>query len=72
MPNEERQVKKLSRKKRKMWHKYRNSLLQSDYELYKGALNIFNDEKSRAILDFENNIIANKNTNLKKILCVYF
>ena len=61
-----RQVKKLSKKKRKMWHKYKNSLLQSDYELYKSALNTFNDEKSRAILNFENNIIANKNTNLKK------
>ena len=61
-----RYVKKLSKKKRQMWHKYRNSLTQHDYNQYKNSLNKFNEEKSKAILNYENNIIGNKNSDMKK------
>ena len=59
-------IRKLSKKKRKLWDKYRHSTTQYDYNKYKSCLNEFNNEKSIAIYNYENNIICNKKTNPKK------
>ena len=59
-------IQKLSRKKRKMWDKYKKSYSNEHYNLYKEILNQFNEEKYDAVKKFENNIISNKKTNPKR------
>ena len=59
-------VNNLSNKKRQKWDKYKHSRAPRDYEDYKIALNKFTEEKDKAILRYENNVIAQKNTNPKK------
>ena len=58
-------TKKLSRKKKEKWNKYKRTKLENDYNDYKDTLNNFNDEKTKAIMNFENNVIAQKNTRPK-------
>ena len=56
-------VNNLSNKKRQKWDKYKHSRAPRDYEEYKTDLNKFTEEKDKAILRYENNVIAQKNTN---------
>ena len=59
-------VKKLSKKKRKKWDRYRYTKNVQDHAAYKEAEEKFNDVKESAIRRYEQNIIANKNTNRKR------
>lgn len=59
-------VEKLASKKRQLWHKYKASKSQEDYDRYKHVLNDFNNEKDIAILNYENKIIAGKDANPKQ------
>ena len=61
-----RLVHTLSRRKRKLWDKYKFSGLAADYENYKNVRNSFDQKKDIAILNYENKIIAGKNTNPKQ------
>ena len=61
-----KRVRNLAIKKRKLWDKYKTSELQSDYENYKAVRNEFNQKKDIAILNYENKIIAGKNSNPKQ------
>ena len=59
-------IKKLSRKKRKLWDKYRFKKNNNDYEAYQNCLIEFNHEKEEAIRRYEKNVISNKDTNPKR------
>ena len=61
-----REVGRAAKRKRKMWDKYRRSRSAADYNAYKQPLKHFSDVKDNAIYRYENNIIANKNTNCKR------
>ena len=65
-PWSNRKIKRLSLKKRKLWDKYKHTRSQRNYNAYKTCLSQFNAEKTRAILNYEKNIICNKKTNPKK------
>ena len=59
-------IKKLSRKKKKLWDKYRFTKNNNDYEAYQNCLIEFNHEKEEAIRRYEKNVISNKDTNPKR------
>ena len=59
-------IRNLAHKKRNKWDKYKNSPTELEYNSYKNTLNRFNEEKEKAILNYENGIIASKNSNPKK------
>ena len=61
-----RRISKLAAKKRRKWHVYKSSLLQTDYDIFKSVLNEFSDAKNEAVLKYENNIIAGRDRNPKK------
>ena len=58
-------IKRLSKKKRKHWDKYKFTRTSHDYNLYRQSLVNFENEKNIAITQYEERIIANKNTNPK-------
>lgn len=61
-PWSNRQIGRLSKKKRQKWDRYKYTKSPTDYFAYTQALKIFNDAKELAIRNYENNIIANKKT----------
>ena len=65
-PWSNRDIERLARRKRSKWDKYRRSRDINDYEVYKNGLKNFNEAKATAIIDYENRIIASKNTDAKK------
>ena len=58
-------LKKLRRKKREKWDRYRRSNFPEDYEAYKDAVDLFTDEKEKAIINFETKIIASEKSKPK-------
>ena len=59
-------IARLSKKKRKLWDRYKYSKLDTDYRTYTNCLREFNCEKEIAIEKYEKQIICNKKTNKKK------
>ena len=65
-PWSNRNVKRLSKKKRKLWDKFKFTRSEVDYENYRNALSEFTFCKDNAVWDYENNIIAKKKCNPKQ------
>ena len=65
-PWSNRNIERLSKRKRDKWDKYRHTGEARHYNEYKQVLNDFNEEKLISVLNHENNVIASKNTDAKK------
>ena len=61
-----KRLKNLSQKKKSFWNKYQYTNKIEDYERYTLVLNVFTAEKMKAMLDYENNVIAQKNSDRKQ------
>ena len=65
-PWSNRNIRRLSKRKRKLWDKYKITKTDYDFINYRNALGEFNAEKDFAVHQYENNIIAKKKCNPKQ------